>query len=89
MTAFSSFAGPLKQPAPCLFPNAFDSKTDSKTGRQQWISVDGGGNSIGFWSGWKTLVDGGKRGVPKGGLGTMNVPVVLFDQVFRLAILLI
>jgi hypothetical protein len=45
-----------------------DSKTDSKTGGQQWISVDGGGHAIGFWSGWETSVDGGRRGVPKGGL---------------------
>ena len=29
-------------------------KTDSKTGRQLWISVDDGRNSIGLWSGWKT-----------------------------------
>ena len=65
-----------------------DSKTDSKTGRQQWISVDEDRNSIGFWSGWKTLVDFGRRVMPKGGLGTMNVPVVWFDQIFRLAILL-
>jgi hypothetical protein len=64
-------------------------KTDSKTGRQQWISVDEGRNSIGLWSGWKTSVDGERRVMPKGGLGTMNVPVVLFDQIFRLAILLI
>ena len=48
------------------FANAV--KTDSKTGGQQWISVDEGRNSIGLWSGWKTLVDGGKRVVPKGGL---------------------
>jgi hypothetical protein len=41
----------------CLFPITLDSKADSKTGRQQWISVDGGGNSIGLWSGWKTLCD--------------------------------
>ena len=34
-----------------------DSKTDSKTGRQQWISVDSSGHAIGFWSGWKTLYD--------------------------------
>jgi hypothetical protein len=66
-----------------------DSKTDRKTGRQQWISLDGGGHRIGLWSGWKTSIDGKKQGVPKGGLGTMNVPVVLFDQIFRLAILLI
>ena len=45
-----------------------DSKTDSKTGRQQWISVDDSGNSIGFWSGWKTSMDGGRQEVPKGGL---------------------
>ncbi len=76
-------------PTPCLFPITFDSKTDSKTGRQPWISVDGGGYAVGLWSGWKTLVDGEKQEVPKGGLGTMNVPVVLFDQIFRLAILLI
>jgi hypothetical protein len=62
---------------------------DSKTGGQPWISVDGDRNSIGLWSGWKTSVDLERRGVPKGGLGTMNVPVVLFDQIFRLAILLI
>src|SRR6266849_11145694 len=34
-----------------------DSKTDSKTGRQQWIFMDGSGHAIGFWSGWKTLCD--------------------------------
>src|SRR5712692_5650994 len=45
-----------------------DSKTDSKTGGQQWISVDGGGHAIGLWSGWKTSVDGGRRVMPKGGL---------------------
>ncbi len=35
------------------FANAvtFDSKTDSKTGRQQWIFMDGSGHAIGFWSG--------------------------------------
>ena len=66
--SFSLFAGPCKQLTPCLFPIAFDSKTDSKTGRQPWISVDGGRNSIGLWSGWKTLVDGGRRVMPKGGL---------------------
>jgi hypothetical protein len=53
---------------PCLFPIPVDSKTDSKTGRQQWISVDEGRNSIGLWSGWKTSVDGEKQEVPKGGL---------------------
>src|SRR5258708_9929457 len=52
----------------CILPVTFDSKTDSKTGRQLWISVDGGGHSIGFWSGWKTSVDGGKRVMPEGGL---------------------
>ncbi len=45
-----------------------DSKTDSKTGGQQWISVDGGGHAIGLWSGWETSVDGGRRVMPKGGL---------------------
>jgi len=40
---------------PCLFRITLDSKTDSKTGRQQWTSVDDGGNRIGLWSGWKTL----------------------------------
>jgi len=44
-----------------FFRSTSDSKTDSKTGGQQWISVDGGGNSIGLWSDWKTLVDGGRR----------------------------
>ena len=34
-----------------------DSKTDSKTGRQPWISVDSGRISIGLWSAWKTIVD--------------------------------
>ena|SRR2546423_1017650 len=86
--SFSLFAGPRKQPTPYLFPSVSDSKTDSKTGRQPWISVDGGRNSLGFWSGWKTSVDLERREVPKGGLGTMNVPIVLFDQIFRLAILL-
>src|SRR5579863_450722 len=51
-----------------FFRSTSDSKTDSKTGGQQWISVDGGGNSIGLWSDWKTLVDGGRRVMPKGGL---------------------
>ncbi len=51
-----------------FFSVTFDSKTDSKTGGQQWIFVDGSRNSIGFWSGWKTSVDGGRRGMPKGGL---------------------
>jgi hypothetical protein len=85
---FFFFPSPGKQPTPCIFPATSDSKTDSKTGGQQWISVDEGGNSIGLWRGWKTLVDLERRGVPKGGLGTMNVPVVWFDQIFRLAILL-
>jgi len=49
-----------------IFSVTFDSKTDSKTGRQQWISMDGSGHSIGFWGGWKTLVDGKKQEVPKG-----------------------
>jgi hypothetical protein len=53
---------------PCLFRITLDSKTDSKTGRQQWTSVDDGGNRIGLWSGWKTLVDGERRVMPKGGL---------------------
>src|SRR5216684_1881299 len=52
----------------CLFSVTFDSKTDSKTGRQQWISLDSGGHSIGLWSGWKTSMDGGKQVMPKGGL---------------------
>jgi len=43
-------------------------KTDSKTGGQRWISMDDSGHSIGFWSGWKTSVDGKRQGVPKGGL---------------------
>ena len=51
----------------CLFSITFDSKTDSKAGRQQWILLDGGGHAIGLWSGWKTLVDGGKQEMPKGG----------------------
>src|SRR6266702_3632606 len=55
-------------PHSALFQSPSDSKTDSKTGRQPWISVDGGGNSIGLWSGWKTSVDFERRGVPKGGL---------------------
>src|SRR5437660_12772742 len=87
--SFSSFAGPRKQLPPYIFSITSDSKTDSKTGGQQWISVDGGGHAIGLWRGWKTLVDGGRRGVPKGGLGTRNVAVVLFDQNFRPSILLI
>jgi len=37
------------------FSGTFDSKTDSKTGRQRWISVDEGRNLIGLWSGWKTF----------------------------------
>ena len=40
-------------------------------------------------SGESTTTDSGRRGMPKGGLGTMNVPVVLFDQIFRLTILLV
>src|SRR6266567_1594128 len=80
--SISSFAVPRKQLPPCIFSITSDSKTDSKTGGQQWISVDRGGHAIGLWRGWKTLVDGGRRGVPKGGLGTMNVAVVLFDQNF-------
>ena len=55
-------------PQPAFFQCTSDSKTDSKTGRQQWISVDEGRNSIGLWSGWKTLVDGERRVMPKGGL---------------------
>src|SRR5260370_23499670 len=58
----SLFAGPRKQPTPCIFSTT----SDSKTGRQQWISVDDGGNSIGLWRGWKTSADGGRRGMPKG-----------------------
>jgi len=42
---------------PCIFSVTFDSKTDSKTGRQQWIFMDRGRNSIGLWSGWKTPCD--------------------------------
>jgi len=42
---------------PCILSVTFDSKTDSKTGRQQWIFMDNSGHSIGFWSGWKTLCD--------------------------------
>src|SRR5690349_4534604 len=46
----------------------FPVTSDSKTCGQQWISVDGGRNSISLWSGWKTLVDVERRVVPKGGL---------------------
>jgi len=72
----------------CIFSVTFDSKTDSKTGRQQWISVDGSGHSIGFWSGWNTSVDGKKQVMPKGGLDMScslvfaNVLVVLGKPLF-------
>jgi len=71
-----------------IFSVTFDSKTDSKTGRQQWISVDGSGHSIGFWSGWNTSVDGKKQVMPKGGLSLScslvfaNVHVVLESSIF-------
>ncbi len=68
--SFSSFAVPRKQPAPSILSIT----PDSKTGRQQWISVDVGGNSIGLWSGWKTSVDGGRRVIPKGGHGPFRPP---------------
>ena len=55
-----------------IFPVTFDSKTDSKTGGQQWISVDEARHSIGLWSEWKTLVDVGRRVMPKGGLGMIS-----------------
>src|SRR5258707_14438702 len=54
---FSSCAGPRKQLTPCVFQFIVDSKTDSKTGGQLWISVDESRNSIGLWSGWKTVCD--------------------------------
>ncbi len=63
-------------PQPAFFQCTSDSKTDSKTGRQPWISVDVGGNSIGLWSGWKTSVDGERRGMPKGGLGRACLLVI-------------
>ncbi|HAE83959.1 MAG TPA: hypothetical protein DCK85_11265, partial [Ktedonobacter sp.] len=40
------------------------SKTDSKTGGQQHISVDTYGHSIGLWSGRWTLVDAKKEEMP-------------------------
>jgi hypothetical protein len=52
MNLFPSCTDPLNMLTLCLFPITLD----SKTGRQQWISVDRGGNSIGLWSGWKPLV---------------------------------
>src|SRR6266568_6526259 len=70
--SFSSFAVPRKQPAPSILSIT----PDSKTGRQPWISVDVGGNSIGLWSGWKTSVDGERRGMPKGGLGRACLLVI-------------
>src|SRR5260221_947227 len=65
---FLRVQAPRNTLTPCIFPITFDSKTDSKTGRRQWIFIDDSGHSIGLWSGWKTLVDGGRRVVPKGGL---------------------
>ena len=57
---FSCIPGATNRPAHRIFPVC----ADSKTGRQQWILVDGGGRSIGLWSGLKTAVDAKKQEVP-------------------------
>ena len=57
---------------PCIFSVTFDSKTDSKTGGLRWIFMDRGRHPIGLWSGWKTVVDGEKQEVPKGGFGRIS-----------------
>jgi len=39
--------------------------------------MESSGHAIGFWSGWKTLVDGKKQVMPKGGLGMISDIITL------------
>jgi hypothetical protein len=57
----------------------FDSKTDSKTGKQQWILVDMSGSWIGLGSGLRMLADTQKHEMPMEGFEPSTLAGPVFE----------